>query len=709
MCATQVRFPKRKTPPPGASTALKRKPRKKPDAAATRRELAEGLPGGGRLWLAGGGAVVATLVGGLIHGAFLFWDAAGDDPVRRRVVGARDRADGYVVVASLSRAKAPPPEPAREGPEFEVIEVPADAPRRAERPAQSTARTPSVPQPEGTVTVRPPHSPADATPPAGWEPVPEGLFTEAPRPEPLVLDVPFRGNLPVALLASDAGYFAVRVNADGVSTLREIGLSLHEIDPAGGVSQTEIPLFEPSKDDARETWLRSDLRAAIAADGGLLAVLLPGTNVVGLFRPDRTPLLSFAPTAGPERPLEWFGWSASGRLLTCSGGAVTGWDVPADGSAPTAAWATFGGYRAPAAWGPGRRALLVSAGTHADLLAADDGRCVARLGAPFPGGPVAVPAGAEEGAVPRVLGAAVDPAGRRAALAYAADDREAKLGYYGKPQSAAVLLCDLESGDRNWLSHANLGPGIGAPEENDFLDRPIDRVAFAPSGALLLGTDVRTTRAGVAAVGEPGPRPAEVFPGWWTALGPLRWDEDGKRHLFPPLGDAPPPVVKEPTVETVPVRVAVKTPHGDAGRIALSVAADIKKKGVTVGPDGWELRVTGERNDTGRVEMDRGEIGAIDQYKLKLDYWFELIDPAGESVWRNLVTLSAEPDVARYGTRVDGRGPRAPIQKLRVDMAAMTEEAEGRLAARTPRTPTLPMHLLRPPAPAANPPAPAAN
>ena len=273
-----------------------------------------------------------------------------------------------------------------------------------------------------------------------------------------------------------------------------------------------------------------------------------------------------------------------------------------------------------------------------------------------------------------------------------------KLGYYGKPQSAAVLLCDLTSGDRTWLSHANLGTGAGAPEENEFLGRPIDRVAFAPSGELLLGTDVRTTRAGVAAVGEPGPLPAEVFPGWWTALGPLRWDDDGKRHLFPPLGEAPPPAVKEPTIETVPVRVAVKTPLGDARRIAMSVAGDLKKKDVTVGPDGWELRVTGERGDPPTRDFTDGIIDGMKDYPLTVEYWFELIDPAGESVWRNVSTVRASFDVDRYMLRLGGDRRGAKFEKVRVDMSAMRAEAEGRLAAQVPRTPTLPMELLRPPA-----------
>jgi hypothetical protein len=422
--------------------------------------------------------------------------------------------------------------------------------------------------------------------------------------------------------------------------------------------------------------------AALTADGERLALVDPN-------EPHRVDVWDASGErtgfyAAPEGAVvDWLGWSADGKLLALSAGALTAWDA----REAKAVWETDGGYRPPVEMARGGRWAAFHAGTHVDLVDAATGRCLGRCRA------------REDIASPRAF--SLSPDARRLIVMTKKDP------YTRSPDGAyefySGTVWDLATGAAESFP---FGTRL-ANQFNDLHDaRWIDPEHFA---AFMTGLSVYDVRAKAMVaqfdVSEHTNGFAPVRPWYRTSPdgriwlhartgqkidSPFAWMPVTLPEQAGPLFD---PGRSYEEVARQPLRVEVD--YQDATRskrAAQSIADALAGRGYTIGDGKWVLRVASERSDQYVTLTRSGGGGELRIYNIRLNWW--LTPPSGgPPVWtwkHEKMPLSGSRFIK--GTKLEAVAPNQTLVNTEYDfggrdpMTALTEEYLEK-ASRTPEVP----------------------
>jgi WD40 repeat protein len=376
----------------------------------------------------------------------------------------------------------------------------------------------------------------------------------------------------------------------------------------------------PLKPMAGGEW--DPIQSALAPDGGRLALRDPddparvdvweasGSRVVGLY------------PRGPSGRIAWLGWDPDGRLLTVTDGALEAWDIPSG----KAALAVEGEFLPPVDVAPGGAWLAVGTSKgHVDLIDARTGRCLGRCAA---------------GSKGTLADLAIAPGGARLAGVYAARWEAADRFRAGRglrtlgDEEVELVVWDLKTGRAeaaplrvrafallHWGSDEHVGVFDREGILCDMRGRcPVLAYKFdaayrwpkeglplrrGPDGRLWLGLTEGATTRGWSAMAVPDPK-----------------GKDGKflaqdREFFDAMAS--------------PLRVEIDAgPAANGEKHAQGIAAQLQKRGYTIGPGGWRLRIVHEVADSGGSLS----FGKANVPLPKVAYTWQLLDPRGAEAWR---------------------------------------------------------------------------
>jgi WD40 repeat protein len=358
--------------------------------------------------------------------------------------------------------------------------------------------------------------------------------------------------------------------------------------------------------------------AALSADGRQLAVVDPANpGRVDVWTETGTRLTGLEPCAGTD--LDWLGWSAGGKLLVVAGGRLSAWEV----STGKGVYEIARSFCGPAVYGPARKWLAIAAADAVDLLDPDSGRLLGRLQLP------------KNAATPAEL--AIAPDGKFLAAA--------RPGGMSAPKEKTTWTADIW--DLSTGTCTSLPFGAGRLE---LLHWAAPRQLLAVSATIEL---IDLSAGGVVWVGA---LPKHYAPPGGDVRR-LTATPDGRlwlnQHNFKPSADLPLPrvwrslIIPNPQAKldglvladdrqystASPIRVEVNA--GDKERslaVARNVAAELQRRGFTIGAKGWVLRVSHEVADSGRLFItnmkDKGT--PIPMVKFK----WQLLSPEGTEVWK---------------------------------------------------------------------------
>jgi hypothetical protein len=309
-------------------------------------------------------------------------------------------------------------------------------------------------------------------------------------------------------------------------------------------------------------------------------------------------------------------WSGDGRLLTLGCGCLTAWEVPAG----KAVWEVEGGYAAPAELAPGRGWLAVSAGTYVDLIETTSGRCLGRCRT-----------GGVDGTIRDV---AVSPDGKRLAAVYPGAPARRK-------ELFTAVVWDLTSGKAERVPFGTGSFALlhwGGPEQ---LVACSDRCELFDLRARDRVGTYSMPKNYDRPLGPPLARSPEGR--LWISLGNTRGlNLRNQPRVWRALTVPDPRVTNEGRVlaedrqyvslRKTPVRVEVDLGKPERSRgVANILARGVREQGLTLGPDGWVLRMTHKVVDSEMV-LQPGQWAEEGVKIPKVLFTLELLDPEGTQV-----------------------------------------------------------------------------
>ncbi|HEX5103147.1 MAG TPA: hypothetical protein VFV87_05020, partial [Pirellulaceae bacterium] len=505
---------------------------------------------------------------------------------------------------------------------------------------------PPQPRPDLQPADRAGLSPSTATPPTAWiaPPVPPAVAERlvgarhVPKTRPLI------GGTHAAFLHS---WPTLDGRVNGKPTLAQ-GIHWHRYDlrtgQATGPAVTLWP-WATSPADGKSMKLEEEMvAAALSPDGERLALRDPADLArVDVWDAAGQRLLGMQPF-GANTPIQWVGWSQSGRLLTLGDGKLTAWDVPAG----KAVYEVAGGYRLPVAETRGRAWLAVTGEGHVDLVEADSGRCLGRV-------PLA---GAE---LPDDL----------AALSISPDGK--LLAYCGRRTDSSPAQLQPEMA--GWLLTWDLATGKPHPPL-EVLRLPGWEIVAFDSVRVLVGGALFDLRCGTSVAAYNCRFLADSADGRLWAIG-IDPDDEGQRAqpIFDragrPSDPARQPKLALRAVELVAYDTGPTSPADlFTGATPITVEADLQnleksrelgqsevallqKNGFTVGKSQWRLRGDAEIFDSGSRFTNGVHLPAIRVH-------WRLTSPDGLEAWKNSRLLLWDEVLGKYGVSsevVKKKGP----------------------------------------------------
>src|SRR5262245_56868429 len=213
-------------------------------------------------------------------------------------------------------------------------------------------------------------------PPATWTPPPQGAPREVPHENEVL------GQWPGALAERHGVIFSYEFTMQPIPGIGERGrlvMSAQRVDlrtgkKVGAVKKLWPLIAKPDRHHATQPDQVPTPLAALTSDGNRLALRDPAEPArLDIWAEDFSRVGGLKPYG--DVAVDWLGWSADGKLLVISGGALTAWDIESG----KAYYEVKGGYRGPADYGPGRKWLAVAADEAVDLIDLGSGKCLGRF------------------------------------------------------------------------------------------------------------------------------------------------------------------------------------------------------------------------------------------------------------------------------------------------------------------------------------------
>jgi hypothetical protein len=359
--------------------------------------------------------------------------------------------------------------------------------------------------------------------------------------------------------------------------------------------------------------------AALTRDGARLAVVDPGQrHRVDIWDAAGKWQTGFY-AAAPGQDIVWLGWSADGRLLSVAGGTLTARDA----AAARAVFAVHGGYVGPCELTRGRQWGVFAAPGRLDVLDVLTGQCLGRCRAK------GLPAKCET--------VRLSPDARRLLAVAKGDTVSPGHRYTG-------WVWDLDTGAaeqfpwtevKHWVKELH---GVGWVSPDQFI--------LGNEGPALFDLKAKAQVTGVASFANRG---LHADGHWFASLPDGRlWIhfQDGWKPLALPDKAA---ALAHPERQFVNLTRVPLTVEVDLGEPALSrqagqkIADLLAGRGFTVGKGDWRLRLYWSHRQANQVLTSGGT-----EVKIPLvAFTWELVDPAGKSVW----TLSESRGLLGNGSR----------------------------------------------------------
>ena len=406
--------------------------------------------------------------------------------------------------------------------------------------------------------------------------------------------------------------------------------------------------------------------AAVTDDGNRLAMRDPSDPYrIDVWDADGKRLGGFVPY-DYKTPVEWIGWSGD-RLLTLGGGRLTGWSGP-DGKA---VFEVEGGYTLPVATPPGRAWVAALAGDAVDILDGATGKCLARCVAPpgdvylalevAPDGKAV--AAARKGAT-KIDRPSPKPVDKRPAPLLAPAEYVADVWDLTSGKRESIPFGAGKFGFIHWTGPEHI---LTAADGLELIDRRAGAVVElfyyparggpADGTQILAGTPDGRVWASIPAPDlKPGESERRV---WRTQTLPDANDvldftvlAADREYLRPTLG---------------PIRVEVDLGTEDRSRRAAErIATSLAKRGFTVGPRGWVLRISHEVVE-GKMTLYTSTYE--DGRKTPdVKFTWRLYAPDGGMVWEGTTTGSFRGGGSRYHAKTkrggSGLAPNTPLDPV---------------------------------------------
>lgn len=357
---------------------------------------------------------------------------------------------------------------------------------------------------------------------------------------------------------------------------------------------------------------------AMSRDGKCLALRHPQeTSRIDVYEAEGTRSHTFTPYAA-NVPVQWVGWSGSGKLLTLGDGKLTGWSIP-EGKA---ALEIEGQYHVPVRQVRGNAWLAAPASDHIDLLDTETGACLGRC----------------------ILTGNDHDASRETDMAIAVDGTG--LFYHAlhkKPdwqRVGVVFGWDLTTGQAMPPVVSDRPPGGGM--------EAIDRQRLLLGGAfdVKAGVVYATYMVPPARTYDWFPLPPQnLIPGspdgrmWTWGLEPGA--EDSRRYMlraveFPGIETGP--TSAQIFTKATPLRVEVDM--GDKTRsevLGKNLLKALQAQGFTIGKGDWTLKATCDVKSSDTNLSMKGWGGKVNVLEVALHY--KLFSPEGELAHATGMTL----------------------------------------------------------------------
>jgi WD40 repeat protein len=376
--------------------------------------------------------------------------------------------------------------------------------------------------------------------------------------------------------------------------------------------------------------------AALTADGARLSVRDPANPCrVDAWTEDGTRIGGMEPYG--ETPIDWVGWSGSGKLLTLGGGTLSAWDI----ATGKAAYDVAGDYTTLVDYGPERQWLAVAARDAVDLIDAESSRCLARCRRAGTGEPYEKLAVSPDGTGLAALRPGVTPprAGATESTEWICDVWDLTNGRH-----AAVPVGRKPLQFLSWHSPRHVW--VASKFNVEMIDTALGDV---------------------------------IWQGWFDGSNFHQWVEkglpygratpDGQLWLYVPYWgydrDVPPNVwhsqqappadseiatlmrsldAQQQVVDNIRVEVDLGE-RSRSEKFARHRAADLQRRGFTVAKGGWALRLSQTVGDS-KEEVTFG-LGAAVKIPKGVFTW-QLVGPDGKAAWQQDQHLSWFADSSQY-------------------------------------------------------------